>query len=329
MPFILTRICCYSCSHALTCVQLEINSIGSLQDREAYRDTLKTYLDKHRSSLSFKSRTKLDRGSVLRVLDSNEAEDQEVISGAPLLLEHMSEDSLKRFEAVLQGLEWLGIERYVVNPHLVRGLDYYAHTAFEFKDYSLGAKTAVLAGGRYDSLIQQMGGPADTPAIGWACGIERISQLLDEQAVAKQMSGSKPIVVVAMRSKVFKHADDVKIERLAALAKRTAPSSFPASNAASDEGTEVTKFCMQLCQRLRMQGKFDNVQFLEKANFQKQLQHANKIEARCAIIVGPEEMKQNKVQVKDLVRRQQQTVSLGELEQHLKGLISEGPSKQE
>jgi len=158
-------------------VTLELNSLGDPESRRAYRDRLKAYLDGHRDRLSEDSRQRLERNP-LRILDSKDPNDREVVAGAPPLAEAMNNASRVFFEAVKAGLDRLGIA-YVLNPSLVRGLDYYTHTAFEFTSTGLGAQGAVIAGGRYDGLVEEIGGPP-TPGVGWAAGVERLALLTAE-----------------------------------------------------------------------------------------------------------------------------------------------------
>ncbi|MBI3447087.1 MAG: histidine--tRNA ligase, partial [Magnetospirillum sp.] len=154
----------------------EINSLGDAESRAAYRSTLVAYLSEFRSSLSEDSRNRLDRNP-LRVLDSKDEGDRRIIENAPLMSESLSPAAREFFSQVTEGLKILGIP-FILNPRLVRGLDYYCHTAFEFTTTALGAQGTVLAGGRYDELISTMGGPR-TPGIGWAAGVERLSMLVD------------------------------------------------------------------------------------------------------------------------------------------------------
>ncbi|MDA0702077.1 MAG: histidine--tRNA ligase [Proteobacteria bacterium] len=153
---------------------LEINTLGDAESRGAYRDALVEYLSDHKSALSEESRDRLDRNP-LRILDSKNEGDRRIVEGAPQYGDHLNAESRDFFGAVLGGLDALGIA-YVQNQRLVRGLDYYCHTAFEFTTTDLGAQGAVLAGGRYDGLVSTMGGPA-TPGVGWAGGIERLAML--------------------------------------------------------------------------------------------------------------------------------------------------------
>jgi len=158
-------------------VKLELNSLGDAESRQNYRDVLVDYFLKHVSDLSEESRNRLDRNP-LRILDSKDPNDREIISKAPAYSDYLTEESIKFFEIVKQGLNNLEID-FELNPRLVRGLDYYCHTAFEFTTEALGAQGTVLAGGRYDGLVAQMGGP-QIAGVGWAAGVERLSMLLTE-----------------------------------------------------------------------------------------------------------------------------------------------------
>ena len=157
---------------------LELNTLGSSEDRARYRDQLVAYLQQHRDRLNPDSQDRLERNP-LRILDSKNAETQALLVNAPTLAEALASESRDRFEQVKAGLEALAIE-YTLNPRLVRGLDYYSHTAFEITSTQLGAQATVCGGGRYDGLVEQLGGPA-TPAIGWALGMERLVMLLGQE----------------------------------------------------------------------------------------------------------------------------------------------------
>jgi histidyl-tRNA synthetase len=171
-------------------VSLELNSLGDPASRHTYRDLLVSYLGAHRERLSADSQTRLERNP-LRILDSKDPTDSEILAGAPSLADSLNDESRAFFASVLAGLDALDID-YVLNPKLVRGLDYYTHTAFEFVTTELGAQGAVLAGGRYDGLVATMGGP-DTPGIGWAAGIERLAMLLEEAPAAPRALAVVPM----------------------------------------------------------------------------------------------------------------------------------------
>ena len=170
--------------------ELELNSLGDADSRAAYRESLVGYFRDHLEALSEDSRARLERNP-LRILDSKDTGDRAIIAGAPLMADYHNARSVEIFAAVRDGLDRLGIS-YRINPRLVRGLDYYTQTAFEFTTRELGAQGAVLAGGRYDGLIAAMGGPP-TPATGWAAGIERLAMLLDDSSPPKRSLAVIPV----------------------------------------------------------------------------------------------------------------------------------------
>lgn len=169
-------------------ITLELNTLGDPASRKAYRHVLVEYFGDHRDRLSPDSRKRLERNP-LRILDSKDEGDRRVSAGAPLLGDYLNQESVDFFAKVKQELEALGIA-YSLNAHLVRGLDYYTHTIFEFTTEELGAQGSVLAGGRYDGLIELLGGPP-MPGVGWAGGIERLAMLLEED-----FAPPRPIVVI-------------------------------------------------------------------------------------------------------------------------------------
>jgi histidyl-tRNA synthetase len=156
---------------------LELNTLGDSASRQAYRTALVDYYGKHRDKLSEDSLRRLDTNP-LRILDSKDDGDKRVNAAAPNFADYLTPEAKEFFAEVCAGLTALGIS-YVRNPRLVRGLDYYCHTAFEFVTTSLGAQGTVLGGGRYDGLMGVMGGP-QTPGVGWAAGIERLALLIEE-----------------------------------------------------------------------------------------------------------------------------------------------------
>jgi histidyl-tRNA synthetase len=155
--------------------ELELNTLGDPVSRVSYRQALVTYFSARVSELSEDSRRRLDRNP-LRIFDSKEETDQRVVRDAPTFTDYLSSESRHFFDQVRAGLDRLGIG-YRLNPRLVRGLDYYTHTAFEFVTNDLGAQGTVMGGGRYDGLVELMGGPA-LPGVGWAAGIERLAMLI-------------------------------------------------------------------------------------------------------------------------------------------------------
>ena len=186
-------------------VTLEINTLGDAESRVAYRDTLVAYLSQFRDQLSEDSRHRLEHNP-MRVLDSKDEGDRRIVEGAPDMGDSLTSAAREFFDQVKSGLEALGVP-YTVNPRLVRGLDYYCHTAFEFTTTARGSQGTVLAGGRYDGLIGTMGGPA-TPGIGWAAGVERLSML-----VGDALETARPVSVIPMGDAMagLKVAEDLRV----------------------------------------------------------------------------------------------------------------------
>ena len=169
---------------------LELNTLGDTASRNAYRTVLIAYFKCHLDKLSEDSKARLERNP-LRILDSKDEGDRRIVAGAPAFQDHLNAESADFFAQVKAGLDALGVP-YKLNQRLVRGLDYYCHTAFEFTTEALGAQGTVMGGGRYDGLIEIMGGPA-TPAIGWAAGIERLAMLVEAPP-----EPPRPVAIVPM-----------------------------------------------------------------------------------------------------------------------------------
>ncbi len=162
-------------------VTLELNTLGDAASRDAWRDALVAYFSAHKDKLSEDSLTRLEKNP-LRILDSKDAGDKVLVADAPMMAEFLTPEAQAFWDDLRNKLDVFGIA-YTVNPSIVRGLDYYNHTTFEFVTNRLGSQGTVLAGGRYDGLVKQMGGP-EVPAIGWAAGIERLSMLLEQVPAA-------------------------------------------------------------------------------------------------------------------------------------------------
>lgn len=168
-------------------VTLQLNTLGDAETREAWRAALVAHFEAHRGELSEDSLTRLEKNP-MRILDSKDPRDRPIADSAPDIDAYLTDEARAFFDAVTSGLDAAGVA-WTRNARLVRGLDYYRHTAFEFVTDRLGAQGTVLAGGRYDGLIGNLGGP-ETPGVGWAAGIERLGMLLEEAA------GEAPQVVV-------------------------------------------------------------------------------------------------------------------------------------
>ena len=243
----------------LTSIRLEINTLGSNAARSAYRDVLVQYLSAHKNTLDEDSLRRLD-GNPLRILDSKNPALQALINAAPKLMDYLDEESQQHFSQLKMILDAAGIS-YQVNPRLVRGLDYYCKTVFEWVSDDLGAQGTVCAGGRYDGLVEQLGGRA-TPAAGFAMGVERLLVLLEEQGVAQ------------------KQAVDIYLVM---------------------QGDAAQVAGMLLAEQLRDQ--FPELKILVNCgggSFKSQIKKADKCNATIALIIGEDEVQQNKVAVKQM-----------------------------
>jgi histidyl-tRNA synthetase len=251
----------------LSGVRLEINSLGTPEARREYRDILVAYFRRHERALDADSRRRL-HGNPLRILDSKNPQMAEVIAGAPLLSDHLDEPSRAHFTALTAALDGIGIA-YRVNPRLVRGLDYYSRTVFEWITDALGAQDAVCSGGRYDGLIAQLGGEA-TPAVGFALGIERVVELLVQ--AARVPAAAPPDVYVIV-------------------------------NSAAGCGAAI-----QLTEELRDALPHRRFEFnLGGGNFKAQFRRADKSGAALALICGDEEMGRGVIAMKPLRHETGQT----------------------
>ncbi len=174
--------------------ELNLNSLGTPESRRAYREQLVTYFTGYKQRLDPDSLRRLD-GNPLRILDSKNPDLQDLIAQAPVLTDYLDEPSRQHFDGLKRHLDAIGI-KYVLNPRLVRGLDYYSHTVFEWLTNELGSQGAVCSGGRYDGLVTQLGGEP-TPAVGWALGEERIVELLRVQSVDSSAGSPDVYLVIA------------------------------------------------------------------------------------------------------------------------------------
>jgi histidyl-tRNA synthetase len=175
-------------------IRLQLNSLGSIEARKKYRQLLVNFFGAHRDRLDEDSLRRLDTNP-LRILDSKNPDIQSLIAEAPSLLEHLDAGSAGHFDALRARLDELGVE-YTVNPRLVRGLDYYSRTVFEWTTDRLGAQDAVCSGGRYDYLVEQLGG-RPTPAVGWALGMERLVSLLADAGLASRETAPHAYLLMA------------------------------------------------------------------------------------------------------------------------------------
>ncbi|NTX81310.1 histidine--tRNA ligase [Serratia proteamaculans] len=255
-------------------VKLELNSIGSLEARANYRDALVTFLEQHQEKLDEDCKRRM-YSNPLRVLDSKNPEVQALLNDAPRLSEYLDEDSKAHFEGLCELLAQAGIP-YTINERLVRGLDYYNRTVFEWVTTSLGAQGTVCAGGRYDGLVEQLGGRA-TPAVGFAMGLERLVLLV--QAVNPEFKAAATIDVYVISS-----------------------------------GAGTQSAAMQLAERVRDAApQLKLMTNYGGGNFKKQITRADKWGARVALILGENEVAAQQVVVKDLRSGEQETLAQSEV----------------
>ncbi|MBY0451598.1 MAG: histidine--tRNA ligase, partial [Bdellovibrionaceae bacterium] len=247
--------------------QLEINTLGDVESRNSYREALVNYLTPFKEQLSADSKIRLEKNP-MRILDSKDEGDKKIVAGAPLMENYLNETSKKFFGDVLAGLQKLGIP-YKVNPQLVRGLDYYCHTVFEFTTTELGAQSAILSGGRYDGLVEMLGGPK-TPGVGWAAGVDRLADLCADAEKGINTLGlvpAKPVSIIALGSE----------------------------NALA-EGVRIASI-------LRESGIYTEV-FLT-GNFKKKLEKANKLGTEKAVMIFEQEDSSFEYKLKDFATGQE------------------------
>jgi histidyl-tRNA synthetase len=251
-------------------LRLEFNSIGDRLDRQHYREALISYLTPHKADLDPDSQDRLSRNP-LRILDSKDQQTQTLLQGAPSILDYLSPSSQKRFEQVQQLLTDLGIS-YHINTRLVRGLDYYTHTVFEIQSDDLGAQATVCAGGRYDGLVSELGGP-ETPAVGWASGLERLVLLLQQM---------------------------------------TKPSTVTLDFYVVSRGNHAEPQALKLAQTLRQSG-FSVELDLSGSAFGKQFKRADRSGATACLILGDAEADNQTVQLKWLASGKQEAIAQSDL----------------
>lgn len=263
--------------------RLKINSVGDLQSREAYKKTLKAYLKPHLPSMSELSRTRFEKNP-MRILDSKEPEDQPVIEQAPLIGDSLSESSREHFNMVKKLLDDLGID-FEEDPYLVRGMDYYTETAFELISPDLGAQDALAGGGRYDLLIEEIGGEP-TPAVGFAAGMERLLIACDELGIELDPGKSLDLYIVTM-------------------------------------GGSAREWAVPVLQQVRGMGLSATMDY-QGRSLKAQMKDANRAAANYTLIVGDHELAGNRFTFRDMVASEEESLSLDEILERMQKLIGEG-----
>ena len=264
-------------------LELQINSLGSQEARVAYREKLVEYLSQYKDKLDEDSLRRLD-SNPLRILDTKNPDMKDIVDGAPKLIDHLDAESQEHFDIVKSHLEDIGIP-FVINPNLVRGLDYYNRTVFEWVTTELGAQGTVCAGGRYDGLVEQIGGKP-TPAVGFAMGIERLVALLTDKNKVPSIAKADLYIVTV--------GDNVS--RPGLVISEMVRDAFPDVNVQMNCGG---------------------------GSFKSQFKKADKSGAKYAIVMGEQEIEDKVVAVKPLrVEGEQQTVEWEALITHLETLFN-------
>ena len=259
----------------ITNVSLELNSLGNPESRAAYRQALIDYLTPLKASLSADSQRRLEENP-LRVLDSKEPEDKVAVEGAPSILDYLDEESCAYFAAVRSMLETLQIP-YVINTNMVRGLDYYNHTIFEFTTEVAGSQLTICAGGRYDGLVAYFGGP-ETPGVGFGMGLERLLLVLDKQGVELPIETALDVYVAVL-------------------------------------GPGANGRALELVQALRAQGFAAERDYLDR-KLKAQFKSADNFKAKTLITLGESEVESGQVTVKNNYNREEITVSLDQIQEN-------------
>lgn len=262
---------------------VDLNSLGDAEDRSRFRDALVEYLRSVRDRLDPDSVARIERNP-LRVLDSNNERTQEALAEAPSILDHLGSEAAAHFEEVRAHLDACDI-RYRIEPKLVRGLDYYSRTTFEIRSERLGAQSAVCGGGRYDGLVEELGGPS-VPAVGWALGLERLAIVLEDVVGPVEAKGPDAFLI--------------------------------------GMGQEAERILLPIARDLRRAGVGCEVS-MSPGGFGRQFKAADRRGARFAVVIGEDEMKKGTVSVKNLSSGEQTEMGRGELAEHLAAARGRSP----
>ena len=263
-------------------VTLHLNTLGSSASRSAYRTALIDYLTPLKDKLSADSQRRLEENP-LRVLDSKEKEDKEAVENAPSILDYLDEESQAHFDAVRQMLDSLDIA-YVIDTNMVRGLDYYNHTIFEFITEIAGSELTICAGGRYDGLVSYFGGP-ETPGFGFGMGMERILLVLESQGVSLPLETQLDAYIAVL-------------------------------------GAKANSGALELVQALRSQGFVVERDYLDR-KIKAQFKSADTFQAKTIITLGESEIECQQVTVKNNQTRQEVTVSLEEVKTNFQTVLEQ------
>ncbi len=258
-------------------LELRINSIGCPECRANYRKALQNFLRPNYEGLSDISKDRFERNP-MRILDSKDPDDQKIAEGAPVMLDYLCDDCRKSFEELQTNLNALGID-YTIDPKIVRGLDYYTKTAFEIVTNTIGAQGTVCGGGRYDGLVENLGGPK-TPGIGFGLGIERL--LIVMEACGAYLPENPPV--------------DIFVAFV---------------------GDDAKNFAQKLAHDVRIKG-FSAVTDIAERNLKGQFKYADRVNARYTAVIGDDEIKSGELTVKNMITGDQKRIRTEELDEILK-----------
>ena len=253
----------------ITEIQLRINSVGCPDCRRKYRDALKEFLKPRYDELCNTCKDRYERNP-MRILDCESEICKKIVENAPRMLDYLCDDCRNAFEELKTNLTSMGIE-YVIDPNIVRGLDYYTKTAFEFVTTKIGAQGTVCGGGRYDHLIEELGGPP-IPGVGFGLGIERLIMLMEANDV-KFPEESRPEVFIAVM------------------------------------GEAAKSFGLKLCRELRQKGVIAEMDTLSR-NIKGQFKYADRLGAKYTLVIGEDELKKGVVSLKDMAKSEQREIKI-------------------
>lgn len=261
----------------ITEIELRINSVGCPECRSKYREALREFLRPYYDELCNTCKDRYERNP-MRILDCKSEVCQQIAKGAPRMLDYLCDDCRQAFEELKQNLTSLGIE-YTIDPNIVRGLDYYTKTAFEFVTTKIGAQGTVCGGGRYDHLVEELGGPP-IPGVGFGLGIERLLLLMEANQI-EIPEENKPEVFVAV------------------------------------VGEAAKAFGLKLCRELRQKGVIAEMDTLAR-NIKGQFKYADRLGARYTLVIGEDELAKGVVSLKDMSRSEQREISIDKIYDEIK-----------
>lgn len=253
-------------------VELRINSVGCRQCRPVYRAALQDYLRPYYDELSDTSKDRFD-ANPMRIIDSKDPRDQEIAADAPVMLDHLCDDCKAAFESLKTNLDAMNII-YTVDPRIVRGLDYYTKTAFEFVTTKIGAQGTICGGGRYDHLVEEIGGPS-IPGVGFGLGKERLLLLMEQNDIVIE----------------DKNVPDISISYI---------------------GDNARLYAIGLAHELRKNGVAVSIDTLNR-NLKGQMKYANKLAARYSVVIGDDEIKKGVVTLKNMVSGEQKEINASDI----------------